>query len=149
MLLLLLLLLHAAATAAVQLTLVSCPVAAAPGTRAPGASCASSADLADEAPDGQVVIVHLEIPVVPHRLQAWPHPAPVAVREFDARTERTDIHIFDQWCHVATVHDEADLEDALQSRQRLAFDLDTYRLLVQRLGAPLGRDAAVFLLRAV
>jgi DNA polymerase-3 subunit epsilon len=72
----------------------------------------------------------------------------VAVREFDARTERTDIHVFDQWCHVATVHDETDLADALQTRQRLAFDLDTYRLLVKRLAAPLGRDAGVFLLRA-
>ena len=81
-----------------------------------------------------------------HRLQAWPHKAPVAVREYNPRSERTDIHVFDQWCHVATVHDEADLADALQTRQRLAFDLDTYRLLVQRLATPLGRDASVFLL---
>jgi len=91
--------------------------------------------------------LRLQMALAQHRLQAWPHPAPVAVREFDARTERTDIHVFDQWCHVATVHDEADLEDALQTRQRLAFDLDTYRLLVQRLAAPQGRDASVFLLR--
>jgi len=90
--------------------------------------------------------LRLQMALAQHRLQAWPHPAPVAVREYDSRTERTDIHVFDQWCHVATVHDESDLAEALQSRQRLAFDLDTYRLLVQRLAAPLAGDASVFLL---
>ncbi len=90
--------------------------------------------------------LRLQMALAQHRLQAWPHPAPVAVREYNPRSERTDIHVFDQWCHVATVHDEADLADALQTRQRLAFDLDTYRLLVQRLATPLGRDASVFLL---
>ena len=61
-----------------------------------------------------------------------------------AASERTDIHVFDHWCHVATVHDESDLADAVQTRHALAFDLDTYRLLVKRLAHPLGSDKAVF-----
>lgn len=75
------------------------------------------------------------------RLQAWPFAGPVGVREHDAATGRSEIHVFDQWCHLATVQDEAELADALQARRPLAFDLDTYKLLQQHLlrgasGAP-------------
>ena len=68
----------------------------------------------------------------------------MGLREHHAATERTEIHVFDQWCHVATVHDEAELEEAAHSRKHLAFDADTYRFLALRLAAPLGRDRAVF-----
>ena len=72
------------------------------------------------------------------KLQVWPHPGKVGLREHNAQSGRSDIHIFDQWCHLATVHDEAELEDALTGRQTLAFDLDTYRLLIKHL-MPLGK----------
>ena len=52
---------------------------------------------------------------------------------------RTDVHLFDQWCHLATVHDDDGLAEALSSggsRASLAFDLDTYRLLIKYLAAP-------------
>jgi DNA polymerase-3 subunit epsilon len=70
-----------------------------------------------------------------HRLHAWPHKGQVHLREYNAATERTDIHVFDHWCHVATVHDEAELAECAQTRKALAFDVDTYRLLVKRLTA--------------
>jgi DNA polymerase-3 subunit epsilon len=58
----------------------------------------------------------------------------VGLREHHAGSERTDIHVFDQWCHLATVQSEADLQDVLQSRASpLAFDLDTYRLALKHL----------------
>jgi DNA polymerase-3 subunit epsilon len=82
------------------------------------------------------------------QLPDWPHPGRVGLREHHAATERTDIHVFDHWCHVATVHDEAELEEAAHSRDHLAFDADTYRLLAARLAPPLGRDRAVFHLEA-
>ncbi len=89
--------------------------------------------------------VRLEMAMAQHRLQAWPHPGRVGVREHHAASGRTDIHVFDRWCHVATVHDEESLADVQQSRQQvLAFDLDTYRLLQKRLAPPLGRERAVF-----
>lgn len=75
----------------------------------------------------------LQAALVTQRLQAWPFAGPLCVREYDARSERTDIHIFNHWCHCATVHDEAELHEALAATRVLAFDLDTYRLLVQRL----------------
>ena len=86
--------------------------------------------------------LRLQLALAAQRLQAWPYPGRVALREHDTRTGRTDVHIFEQWCHLATVRDEADLDAALQSRRdnaALAFDLDTYRLLLKRLaGAPPG-----------
>ena len=42
------------------------------------------------------------------------------------------------------MHDEANLDDVLHTRQTLAFDLDTYRLLVKRLTPPWGPDHAIF-----
>jgi DNA polymerase III subunit epsilon len=80
--------------------------------------------------------LRLQLALAKQQLQVWPHPGKVALREHSEATGRTDIHIFDQWCHLATVHDEAELEDAVSSSSALAFDLDTYRLLVKHLSAP-------------
>jgi DNA polymerase-3 subunit epsilon len=77
--------------------------------------------------------LRLQLALAEHRLQVWPHAGPVGLREHHAESCRSDIHIFDQWCHLATVHDEAELDAALQSRQTLAFDLDSYRLLFKHL----------------
>lgn len=78
--------------------------------------------------------LRLKLALAQQQLQIWPHPGKVGLREYNASTGRTDIHLFDQWCHLATVHDEGDLEDALtSSAPALAFDLDTYRLLLKHL----------------
>ena len=69
--------------------------------------------------------VRLQMALADQRLQAWPHPGRVGIREHHANTGRTDIHVFDHWCHVATVHNDDDLADVGQTRQALAFDLDT------------------------
>ncbi|MBC7617993.1 MAG: DNA polymerase III subunit epsilon [Candidatus Saccharibacteria bacterium] len=88
--------------------------------------------------------VRLQMALAAQRLQSWPHPGRVGIREHHANTGRTDIHIFDHWCHVATVHNDADLADVSHTRQALAFDLDSYRLLVKRLTKPLGADKSLF-----
>lgn len=81
-----------------------------------------------------------------HRLQAWPDAGRVAIREYDERSGRTDIHVFEQWCHLATVHNAAELESLPRHPGVLAFDLDTYRLLQKRLGTGHVPHAGVFLL---
>jgi hypothetical protein len=43
------------------------------------------------------------------------------------------LHIFQDWCHLKTVEDENDLEDALTSRYHSEFDLDIYKLLQRHL----------------
>jgi DNA polymerase III subunit epsilon len=80
--------------------------------------------------------LRLQLALAKQQMQVWPHPGKIGLREHSAESGRTDIHIFDQWCHLATVHDEADLQEALSSSSTLAFDLDTYRLLVKHLSAP-------------
>ena len=69
------------------------------------------------------------------KLRAWPYAGPIGLREVDPVRGRTDIHLFDQWCHLATVHTDEGLAEALARPQALAFDLDTYRLLVKQLAA--------------
>ena len=82
--------------------------------------------------------LRLEQALAGQRLQAWPFKGKIGLREHDAQSGRTDIHLFERWCHLATVQDDASLEEALHSRSTLAFDLDTYRLLVKRLMGPKG-----------
>jgi len=57
----------------------------------------------------------------------------VGVREHDAAGALTDIHVFDHWCHLATVQDDAELQEVLGSPQALHFDIDIYGLLRKRL----------------
>jgi len=85
--------------------------------------------------------LRLQMALAEHRLQVWPHAGAVGLREHDPERGRTDIHVFDQWCHLATVHDEAELEAALETRRALAFDLDSYRLLLKHL-PPQGKRKA-------
>ena len=76
--------------------------------------------------------LRLQMALAQQRLQAWPHPGKVAIREYQEQTGRTDFHVFENWCHIATVSDPAELDEIQHSRQALAFDLDTYRLLQKR-----------------
>ena len=80
------------------------------------------------------------------RLAAWPDPGKIGLREFDAATGRTDIHVFEHWCHVATVHHASDLADALSGSAPLAFELETYQLLRKQLQTParIGTDLIRF-----
>jgi DNA polymerase-3 subunit epsilon len=86
--------------------------------------------------DGEAPQMHhlrLKLALNEQKFQVWPYPGKVGFREHNTQSERSDLHIFDQWCHLATVHDDAELEDALSRNQVLAFDLDTYRLLLKHL----------------
>lgn len=78
-----------------------------------------------------------------HRLRAWPYAGPIGIREYHGQSARSEIHLFDQWCHLATANNDAELEDALDTRHLLAFDLDTYRLLGQRLAKVPAQDASI------
>jgi DNA polymerase-3 subunit epsilon len=88
--------------------------------------------------------VRLQMALAQQRLQAWPHPGRVAIREYQAHSGRTDFHVFEHWCHIATVNDAAELHELSQTRRALAFDLDTYRLLQKRLGPGSAHDSSVF-----
>ena len=88
-----------------------------------------------EAPERHYL--RLQMALVADKLRVWPFAGPVGLREHHARSGRTDIHLFDQWCHLATAHTDEELADALQARHpALAFDLDTYKLAVKYLLPP-------------
>ena len=73
------------------------------------------------------------------RLRAWPYDGAVGVREVSTDGLRSEVHVFDQWRHLGTASDEAELDDLLSARRRDAdfgFDLDTYRLLLAHLCDP-------------
>jgi DNA polymerase-3 subunit epsilon len=80
--------------------------------------------------------LRLKLALKQQQLRVWPHAGKIGLHEHNAPTGRTDMHVFDQWCHLATVQNEAELAEVVSSSTRLAFDLDTYRLLVKHLAAP-------------
>lgn len=65
------------------------------------------------------------------RLKAWPFGGRIAVRESDAFNDRHDFHVFENWCHLGTVHDEAALIEAADTRFDPVFDIDTYKILAR------------------
>ena len=83
----------------------------------------------------------LQLALSTQKLQVWPYAGKIGLREHNPKTDRSDIHIFEQWSHLTTVHHEAELDEALRSRSALAFDLDTYRLLLKHLLVP-GKTSA-------
>ena len=69
----------------------------------------------------------------PHALKRWPHPGAVGVREVSLTGERTEVHVFQDWCWLGTARDPSELEAILETPPRARFDLDIYRLLMKRL----------------
>ena len=80
--------------------------------------------------------LRLKLALQQQQLQVWPYAGKIGLREYNAQTGRSEMHVFDQWCHLATVQNEAELDDVVTSNSTLAFDLDTYRLLLKHLAAP-------------
>jgi len=67
------------------------------------------------------------------KLKSWPFQGRIAIREFNLKNQKTEIHIFDQWRHLDTLKNEIDMYDFEESKKILAFDLDTYHLLSRHL----------------
>jgi DNA polymerase-3 subunit epsilon len=66
------------------------------------------------------------------RLQAWPFPGRIGMREHDPHSKRTEIHVLDRWCYLGTLNSQMDLFDGWQSRtEDPSLDLDTYRILTR------------------
>ncbi|MFN3984945.1 MAG: exonuclease domain-containing protein [Rhodocyclaceae bacterium] len=63
------------------------------------------------------------------RVQAWPYPGPIGLREGDA------LHVVDHWAYLGTATGSAELATLLESG-RPSFDLDIYKILVKALRAP-------------
>ena len=76
-------------------------------------------------------------------LHPWPWPGPIGLREHHAESGRTDIHLFQAWCHIASVRDDEALAEFAEQPDAMRpqpLDMDIYRMLVKRFkdGAALG-----------
>ncbi|HSH72547.1 MAG TPA: exonuclease domain-containing protein [Methylophilaceae bacterium] len=67
------------------------------------------------------------------RLKSWPYAGRIGIREKSQDNHFIQVHVFDQWCHLGTVEDDIQLNEALQARAEYSFDLDTYKLLSKAL----------------
>ena len=85
--------------------------------------------------------LRLKQALIPHRLKSWPYAGKIGIREINEDTDRSELHIFENWCHIATVRDEGELEEILRAgtsansstSSSFTFDLDIYNLLQKSL----------------
>jgi DNA polymerase-3 subunit epsilon len=68
-----------------------------------------------------------------YALRQWPYEGIISIQETSLTGERTDVHLFRDWCWLGTVGDEGSLQALLEAPPRAAFDLDIYRILRKRL----------------
>ena len=64
-----------------------------------------------------------------YKLKAWPYAGKVGIKELNLETNKSELHVFDQWCYLETIDSDADLAETIHSKYRLQFDLDIYRLI--------------------
>jgi len=64
----------------------------------------------------------------------WPHRGALGIVETDHGCESTEVHVVDRWCYLGTASCDAEVAELLESRHRLRFDYDHYRILARHLG---------------
>jgi DNA polymerase-3 subunit epsilon len=69
----------------------------------------------------------------PFALRQWPYEGIISIQESSLTGERTDVHLFRDWCWLGTATDPGTLHALLEAPPRVAFDLDIYRILCKRL----------------
>ncbi len=77
----------------------------------------------------EIHYLRLKQALIGMRLESWPYEGRIGIREIDKVSGRTQIQVFEQWCHLTTVEDDIQMDEARQSRYEFIFDLDTYKLL--------------------
>ncbi len=66
--------------------------------------------------------------LVKHKIKSWPYEGRIGITELNTDTNNKQIHIFEHWCHLETVNNEADFYEAINSKFEKKFDIDFYRL---------------------
>jgi len=70
----------------------------------------------------------------PRRMPAWPYGEAVALVERDDGGTREDLHVFDRWCWLGTVHSPEAAAQVAASAPRV-FDADVFRIAQRALSA--------------
>ena len=69
------------------------------------------------------------------KVEPWRFDGPIALVERDEFGMREDFHVVDQWRYLGTVHSEVEFDQLLERSQRLAFEVEIYRLLNKNIKA--------------
>ena len=69
--------------------------------------------------------------LISYKLKAWPYEGKVGIKELNPETNKTDMHLFEHWCYLETVSEDSDLEESINTKYDLLFDLDIYKLIVK------------------
>lgn len=73
--------------------------------------------------------LRLKNALIAYKLKAWPYAGKVGIKELNLDTKKTEVHIFEHWCYLETVNDDLDLEESINTKYELKFDLDIYKLI--------------------
>lgn len=65
------------------------------------------------------------------RMKPWPFKGRIGIREAHTGSGRTEVHVLERWCHLATARSEEELREAAASPARPVFDFDTYKILLR------------------
>jgi DNA polymerase-3 subunit epsilon len=71
--------------------------------------------------------------LAPLALKRWPYAGMIGIKETSVLADRSEVHVFRDWCWLGTARDDAELGAMTEAPPRGAFDLDIYRLLARRL----------------
>ncbi len=86
------------------------------------------------------VLYNLRMQIAFHELQlkVWPYQGIVGIREKHPTKDWEQMHLAYNWCHIASVDSDPDLEQVLADcdTHAMAFDLDTYKLLSKAMLSP-------------
>ena len=74
------------------------------------------------------------------RLKAWPFPGPVGIREPGPAGAGSVLHVLDQWRHLGTAADDAEVAALVERAGGGAFDPDAYRIIARCLERLKPRD---------
>ncbi len=69
--------------------------------------------------------------LISYKLKAWPYEGKVGIKELNPETNKTDMHLFEHWCYLETVSEDSNLEESINTKYELLFDLDIYKLIVK------------------
>jgi DNA polymerase-3 subunit epsilon len=73
--------------------------------------------------------LRLATALTPHRVNDWPWPGRVVIRERHPDGSFEEAHVFERWSHLGTARTAEDLADLAEARAEIDFDPDIYRIL--------------------
>ena len=86
------------------------------------------------------VLYNLRMQIAFHELQlkAWPFEGAIGIKEKHPRKNWQQMYLVYNWCHLATVDSDKQLDDIISNMNlsAISFDLDTYKLLSKAVLSP-------------